>query len=662
MKHLLITFLAMACSIYAMAMEKMTVNGTSREMIVYAPKNLPQQAPLVIACHGMNQDAPYLQNDSHWEEVADTAKFVVVYANGIDKSWDISGDRDVNFVLAIINEMYSRYGINKNRVYLTGFSMGGMFTYHCANKIADKIAAFAPVSGYLMGGVNASASRPIPLLHTHGTGDDVVSYSNAPNHVKAWAKFDGCDATPQTIKPYPVGTSSPAKMEVYKNGKNGVEVALLTLDGKGHWWSRDESQAHTTREVWKFCKRFSLGKPEPTLLSVTPEDKSFDLLSSTDTCFTLLYSDTVRTVNAKVTLTSTNGQSTSLLVGATSNPKEIRFVLPAGTSLADGRYTLSVSSLNTGEGKSMQSQTFTYEYGMSTVSETLKLDTVYVSNLASEKESIAEGIPSGWRRIMTSSSGTTETVNGPAASVAGNRMKYFTPGGDFNEGFYLSARDQASAKLSYGNNSKYPLTINAGNYTITFNSIYWSSDALNNKATFGFGLKSSSGLTVMQEAGLLSTGTMADNSNQKVVGSTAHALDFSVKVSTNYSFYFEMTEGWNSVIVGNIMITSQPSYAERYKGTLYRLLLELQERAKEYDSAEIREAIAKYSDFVSTSPSAYTKAIAEVEALMKKYPSSLHSIQSDSSASATYYNILGQKIATPTHGIYIRNGHKVVVK
>ena len=249
--------------------ETLTVGSDTRSMITYAPNGLPEQPPLVIACHGANQDAAYLQSQAKWESVADTAKFVVVYANGIDKYWDISGTKDLQFMQAIIDAMHSRYNIDLNRVYLTGFSMGGMFTYYAASKMADKIAAFAPVSGYLMGGPNATSSRPVPILHTHGTTDDVCVYSNVQQHIDAWVRFNGCNTTPETIKPYPKSKpNSPAKLERYKGGRNGVEVALLTLADKGHWWSMDNAQALTSEEVWNFCKRYSLDMPEPEVTTV----------------------------------------------------------------------------------------------------------------------------------------------------------------------------------------------------------------------------------------------------------------------------------------------------------------------------------------------------------------------------------------------------------
>ncbi len=79
-----------------------------------------------------------------FEALADTANFVVVYPEGENSSWDIGGNKDVNFIVAIIDSMYNRYQIDRNRVYATGFSMGGMMSWHLSCKIPDKIAAIVP--------------------------------------------------------------------------------------------------------------------------------------------------------------------------------------------------------------------------------------------------------------------------------------------------------------------------------------------------------------------------------------------------------------------------------------------------------------------------------------------------------------------------------------
>ena len=235
--------------------ENIMVGSTSRNMLTHVPSGLEKDSPLFISLHGMNQDAPYQQGMAHWEDIADTARFAVVYPNGINKSWDLSGNRDIDFVLAIIDTMYNRHQIDRNRVYLSGFSMGGMFTYHAMGRIADKIAAFAPVSGYPMGGSAFQSSRPIPIIHTHGTSDDVVGYSGVAKIVEGWRKRNNCPS--QGVTPsYPQSKpNSKSKLDFWGPCDDGVNVALLTLDGKGHWHSNDGAVGvHSSHEIWNFVK------------------------------------------------------------------------------------------------------------------------------------------------------------------------------------------------------------------------------------------------------------------------------------------------------------------------------------------------------------------------------------------------------------------------
>jgi len=309
MKRLLtfamLLLLGWQCSLMAQ-LQTLNVNGSSRTYLAYAPKNLGENRPLFIFCHGAGQDANYMLNTQFKdaskpvsiEAVCDTAKFVMVFPNGIGNMWDISGESDINFVKALINEMAKKYKIDTNRVYLGGFSMGGMFTYHAMNKIPDLIAAFVPVSGYPMGGATANANvRPLPILHIHGTGDDVCVFSGVQPALNVWIKHNGCPTTAKVVNNY---NGFNAKLHTWAPGNDGVEVKLLELANKGHWVCK-EPQVYTGKEMWNFCKKYSLHKTSPTV-SITSPTAGF-----THTCFAPSGEATFPSIDIKAEASDPNG-------------------------------------------------------------------------------------------------------------------------------------------------------------------------------------------------------------------------------------------------------------------------------------------------------------------------------------------------------------------
>lgn len=242
--------------------KKMSVSG--REIHVYAPSDLKENSPLLISCHGMDQDPNYQQSNTHWEAVADTAGFVVVYPRGGTgmSTWDIQGDKDTKWMLEIIDQMYTDYKIDKKRVYLSGFSMGGMFTYHSMSKIADKIAAFAPTSGTNVFGAS-KAMRPVPIIHPHGTNDDVLQYNQVEGFIKNYRDQFNCPAQAKEETNYPNAENNGATMYTWGPCDKGVYIKHLKLPGRGHSPSKAD-----VSDIWNFIKQWDVNglisdKPEP---------------------------------------------------------------------------------------------------------------------------------------------------------------------------------------------------------------------------------------------------------------------------------------------------------------------------------------------------------------------------------------------------------------
>ena len=256
----------------AQTWEDVKVGTSTRKTLTYVPKNVKKSPALVISLHGMNQDPEYQQKQTQWNALADTEGFIVTYPLGNNRMWDTSGTGDVKFVEAVMKDMELKHNVDRNRIYLSGFSMGSWLGYHCLETLGDKIAAFGPVSGVDIG-KQPKANRMVPIMHIHGTGDDVFKYTGDPHHmaggypsieeyVKKWAAYEGCDASnPQVIRPYPASsTGTTATRTIYNNVNDDVEVNLISIDGKGHWHSNDPNGVNSTQELWNFFKRHQLNQ------------------------------------------------------------------------------------------------------------------------------------------------------------------------------------------------------------------------------------------------------------------------------------------------------------------------------------------------------------------------------------------------------------------
>lgn len=223
-----------------------TVAGEEREAIVYAPaaKERRETVPpaLVFAFHGhggtMRHAARSFHLQTEWPEA------VVVYMQGLPTpgiitdfegkrtGWQHSpgakDDRDLKFFDAVLATMKKDYQVDERRIYSTGHSNGGAFTYLLWSERPDTFAAVAPSAA-------AGAQRfrrkmtPCPCLHFGGRDDPLVKFAWQEASMSAVRQINGC-----SDKPEPWGKPTPGSDDclVYPSTKNAPFVSCL-YDG-GH--------------------------------------------------------------------------------------------------------------------------------------------------------------------------------------------------------------------------------------------------------------------------------------------------------------------------------------------------------------------------------------------------------------------------------------------
>lgn len=175
---------------------------------------------------------------------------------------------DARFVRRLLVDLQRRWDIDGTRIFLAGSSIGGSLVYELGTLMADRIAAVAVVSGTMLVAAQAP-SRPVPIMHIHGTKDRRVPYeggrgpatseSNDWPPVQAgfewWRAVNGCTAPPMVDE-----TKPGVKGRLWRGA---ADMELWLVEGGGHSWpgrrrdpaSGEVAQAQgfsASEQIWRF--------------------------------------------------------------------------------------------------------------------------------------------------------------------------------------------------------------------------------------------------------------------------------------------------------------------------------------------------------------------------------------------------------------------------
>jgi poly(3-hydroxybutyrate) depolymerase len=235
---------------------------------------------VVFCFHGTGQTAEQIRDITGLNALADQYNFIVVYPQalkiGADVQWNVYVDDqpghggleppvldapdDVGFVRALIDNMVTRASIDRTRVFATGLSNGGFMSYALSMLASDAIAAIAPVAAslwsttdgaYLTQLLASGTVKTMPVMHVHGTADNVVEYpdpDNKPTEYDEWPLFVGSRACGATTYSQVVPIMSGVDKLVFCPPP--VEVSLIRIQGMGHAWSNGTYP--TSSEIVKF--------------------------------------------------------------------------------------------------------------------------------------------------------------------------------------------------------------------------------------------------------------------------------------------------------------------------------------------------------------------------------------------------------------------------
>ena len=246
------------------------IMGARRTYLVHVPPNYSPQKPLplVVVIHGAFDTAAGMEKYSTFSDLADRESFIVMYPNGMGifglfQHWNAghccgkaANDDvdDVGFIASAINDVRVRLQIDPSRIYMVGFSNGGMLAYRFAAERGDILAAVAPLAASIGGRPSEDAPqwripdpvKPLSVITIHGMADDDIVYEGGVSlhrggtrtfwsvneSIDFWVRHNGCHPNAAATEL----NHGHVRIHTWGACSNDTEVVLYLMENWGHVW------------------------------------------------------------------------------------------------------------------------------------------------------------------------------------------------------------------------------------------------------------------------------------------------------------------------------------------------------------------------------------------------------------------------------------------
>jgi polyhydroxybutyrate depolymerase len=142
------------------------------------PPGVPRDktVPAVVALHSYKGSGLGLIKSGKMIKTILARGYAVITPEGTNGSWQFreGGRDDVAFIRAVADDAAKRGNIDRGRMLLAGFSVGGSMVAYMACRSPGSFKGYAPVSGNFWKPEPKTCAGPVNYLHTHGSTDQTM--------------------------------------------------------------------------------------------------------------------------------------------------------------------------------------------------------------------------------------------------------------------------------------------------------------------------------------------------------------------------------------------------------------------------------------------------------------------------------------------------------
>ncbi len=230
-----------------------TVPGAPLDTILRVPAaNRGRRVPLVVALHFATGSGAAMERNTGLTEEAQKAGFDIAYptATASNRWWTPPDLRRLRRTIAAIERTAC---IDRNRLYVVGWSNGGTAAVRAACQLRGTVAAVVLFAAAVNAARSCTPARTPSVLEIHGTADPLWPYPRARAFVAAWAKDNAC-GTPKTTR---VGTHG--TLQRWTACKDGATFEHLRVAGAHHIELFTDLRADgidPDATAWRFLSQF----------------------------------------------------------------------------------------------------------------------------------------------------------------------------------------------------------------------------------------------------------------------------------------------------------------------------------------------------------------------------------------------------------------------